>query len=186
MVPRAPGSRRRLSPTPLLIFAIAASLAPSPAARSDSGPREVELVLSRMTFVSSEEGEPDMVLFAERARIPADGDIVHLGDVSLETAGESGEASLVMTCDRARFDLATGDFTADGNVRGRTADGHRFKTPSASFAHDSRVIESHTNVDIIDPSSTRLEGKGFRYDVRSQRMRVRDAVVSEFSEELSP
>jgi LPS export ABC transporter protein LptC len=143
--------------------------------------RAEDLVLSRMTFVGSEAGERDIVLTAERARIAHGEDVAHLEGVELDAAGDHGTSSLVMSCDRAQLDLATSDFTAEGNVRGRTADGHRFTTQSARFQHAARVIESQARVDIVDPSGTRLEGQGFRYDVRAQRMRMRNAVVSELS-----
>jgi LPS export ABC transporter protein LptC len=145
----------------------------------------VDLVLSGMTFVGSDAGAPDLVLAARQARIAHDGDIAHLADVHLDAAGDDGTSSLVLTCDRAELDLATSDFEARGNVQGRTADGHRFRTEAASFDHTSRVIEGNARVDIIDPNGTRLQGQGFRYEVRSQRMRMRNAVVSELVEEPS-
>ena len=145
----------------------------------------LDLVLGGMTFVGSRAGEPDMVLLAERARIAHEGNIAYLESVSLDAAGENGSSSLLMTCDRAELDLTTSDFTAEGNVRGQTADGHRFRTEAARFEHEAGVIESEAAVDIVDPLGTRLEGTGFRYEIRTQRMRMRNAVVSEIAKESS-
>lgn len=166
-----PGLLLRTSLAAALLAGLA-SLAPAPAGA-------VDLVLSDMTYMGSQAGEPALVLTAARARIEHDSDIAHLQGVRLDAVDEKGGSSLEMTCERAELDLTTSDFTATGNVRGRTADGHRFKTEAAAFEHTARVIESHVGVDILDPTGTRLEGEGFKYDVRSQRMTMRNAVVSE-------
>ena len=160
----------------LLGFATSGALCPASA---------VELVLSDMTYVDSQAGEPGMVLAAERARIPSGGELAHLEGVQLDAAGEDGVSSLILTCDRAVLNLTTSDFSAEGNVRGRTSDGHRFRTEQADFLQEAAVIESRAPVDIIDPAGTRLVGEGFRYSIRSRRMRMRKAVVSEISEEPS-
>jgi LPS export ABC transporter protein LptC len=166
---RSPG---RLARAALLLALLAA-----PAASA------VELVLSGMTYVGSDAGEPELVLAAREARIAHDGDVAHLAGVRLDAAGDDGASSLVLTCDRAQLDLGTSDFTAQGHVLGRTGDGHTFRTEAASFDHAHRVLEGNAPVDIVDPSGTRLQGQGFRYEVRSQRMRMRNAVVSELTEE---
>jgi len=139
----------------------------------------VELVLSEITFVGSEAGESGLVLEADRARIEAGRDVAHLEGVRLEAAGPGGKTGLRLTCERAVLNLQTSDFTAVGGVRGRTGDGHRFQTAAAEFHHATRVIESHFPVEIVDPLGTRLEGRGFQYEVRSQRMRMQQAIVSE-------
>jgi len=146
----------------------------------------VELVLSEMTYVGSDAGERGMVLEAARARIEQGSDIAHLEDVRLDAPDEGGGTSLQLTCDRARLDLQTSDFTARGNVRGRTADGHRFWTEEAEFRHGERVVEGTAPVDIVDPIGTRLEGTGFRYDVRARRMQMKNAVVSEVQDPEDP
>jgi len=179
-----PAPRARLlwaSPALLapLLWASPALLAPlwwaSPAAA-------VELVLSRITFVGSEAGEPGIVLEADRARVETDRDVARLEGVRLAAASPDGGTGLRLTCERAVLNLRTSDFTAAGDVRGRTADGHRFETAAAEFHHAARVIESHAPVDIVDPLGTRLEGRGFQYDVRSQRIRMQHAVVIESEE----
>jgi LPS export ABC transporter protein LptC len=163
------------------------ALAATLAVLASAGPvLAADLVLSGMTYVSSDAGEPGLRLAARQARIVHDGDVAQLAGVHLDAAGDDGASSLVLTCDRAELDLATSDFQARGNVRGRTADGHRFRTEAASFDHALRVIEGNAHVDIVDPNGTRLQGQGFRYEVRSQRMRMKNAVVSELSEEQSP
>jgi len=177
--------RRCRPPAPLVSGRVACALS-SIALLLCAGPAPgVELVLSGMTFVGSESGTPDLVLAARQARIVHDGDVAHLAEVHLDAAGDDGASSLVLTCDRAELDLNTSDFDAQGNVQGRTADGHRFRTEAASFDHANRVIEGSAPVDIVDPHGTRLQGQGFRYEVRSQRMRMRNAVVSELVEESS-
>lgn len=141
-----------------------------------------ELTLFTMTFVGSEAGVRDMTLSAERARFTQDADVALLEEVTLDAAGEGDTSSLLMTCDRARLELSSSDFLAEGNVRGRTADGHRFRTEAANFYHATRIIEGDRPVDIVDPSGTRLRGQGFRYDVRSQLMKMRNATVTEMPE----
>jgi len=165
---------------PSLIAALFASLliastAPRPASA-------VDLILSQMTYVDSDAGQPGVVLEAERARIEQGREFAHLEGVRLDAAGGGGNASLKLTCDRALLNLTTSDFRAEGNVRGETADGHRFKTEAADFRHAARAIESRSSVDIVDPLGTRLEGSGFHYDVRLRRMKMSNAVVSENAE----
>jgi LPS export ABC transporter protein LptC len=138
-----------------------------------------DLVLSDMTWVGSEAGRRDVVLSAERARIEHGGDVARLDVVELDAAGDDGNPSLVLTADHADLHLSTSDFDARGNVRGHTADGHRFRTEHAVFDHDRQVIHGDAPVDIVDPVGTRLRGSGFRYDVRNRLMTMRDAVVSE-------
>jgi len=171
-MPRLRRAIRPIAPAlrPLAVLLALAASAPAAA---------VDLILSDMTYVGSEAGDPGVVLEAERARIEHGGDLAHLEVVRLDAAGDDGAASLELTCDRAVLNLDTSDFTATGNVRGRTADGHRFKTEAADFRHASRVIEGDAPVDILDPEGTRLEGKGFSYDVRLRRMKMRHAVVSD-------
>ena len=139
-----------------------------------------------MTYVGSDSGQPDLVLEAQRARIPHGSDRAFLDDVRVDATGDDGRSSLRMTCDQAELDLATNDFTATGNVRGQTRDGHRFRAGVAVFEHATGVIEGQSNVDIVDPSGTRLQGDGFRYEVRDQRMRMRNAVVTDVVEEPRP
>lgn len=160
------------------LWLLAVGLAPFAAAPAAA----VELVLSDMTYVGSEAGQPAMTLAAERARIEQGSDIAHLEGVRLDAADADGGSSLLLTCDRAVLDLDTSDFQAEGNVRGRTADGHRFRTEAAEFRHGERVVESRAPVDIVDPLGTHLEGTGFLYEIRNQRMKMRNAVVSEVQE----
>ena len=153
------------------------------AALAAAGPAAaVDMILSDMTYVGSEAGAPGVVLEAAHARIEQGSDLAHLEGVRLDAAGSDGTSSLKLTCDRALLHLDTSDFTAMGNVRGHTADGHRFKTDAAEFLHQARIVEGDVSVDILDPEGTRLEGVGFSYDVDARRMKLRKAVVSDRQE----
>ena len=54
------------------------------------------------------------------------------------------------TADGPRDRVEADQVTAEGNVRGNTADGHKFKTEAAEFRHAARTIESTAPVDILD------------------------------------
>lgn len=162
---RACGARLGLVALALLLLAPAA-----PAAEEDGSP---VLRLETVTYVASEAGRRRMVLDAERARLRPEARVLHLEAVRAHvlSGGSARAEGLELRCDRGRFDLATRDFVAEGNVRGVTGDGRRFRTARLRYDHEARRVTTDAAVVLRDATGT-YRGGGFRYDVDEARFRL--------------
>lgn len=129
------------------------------------------LELQGMTFVSSQEADNEVVLGAERARIEARERVAHLENVEAKVASDRETPGLDLKCDRGSFDLESGDFDAEGNVRGVTGDGRRFRTTRLHYSHAQALITTNSPVVIEDETGT-YRGGGFRYHVRENRFQL--------------
>ncbi len=133
-------------------------------------PAEPVLTLDHMTYVSSRGERNETVLDAERAEILPLQDLAHLETVRARLSAE-GSGGLDMTCDRGTFEIKTGDFRAEGNVRGRTGDGRRFRTTRLRYDSATGVVATDEPVWIEDETG-KYRGGGFRYHVRENRFRL--------------
>lgn len=142
-------------------------------AAGDLAPAELSVV--GMTYVASEGARNEVVVEAGRARIGPGERIAHLDDVHARVgtfaAPGSPEGGLELRCDKGSFDLEGGDLTAEGNVRGRTADGRRFETEHLVYRRETGRVTTETPVVIRDGFGT-LRGAGFEYWVRENRFRL--------------
>jgi LPS export ABC transporter protein LptC len=129
------------------------------------------LELGGMTFVSSQGADNEVVLGAERARIETRDRIAHLENVQAKVASDRETPGLDMECDRGQFHLESGDFDAEGNVRGTTGDGRRFRTTRLHYSHAQALITTNLPVVIEDETGT-YRGGGFRYHVRENRFQL--------------
>jgi LPS export ABC transporter protein LptC len=169
-MPRRPISICALALGVLLFAASAAPAAPP------TGPI---FELRNMTYVASEGAVNEVVLDAETAQVfPAQNE-AHLQDVHahLQSPGEGSapgvqdRGSLDMQCDRGTFSISTGDFVAEGNVRGVTGDGRRFQTTRLDYNRREGLVTTDQPVLIQDETGT-YRGGGFRYYVRENRFRL--------------
>jgi LPS export ABC transporter protein LptC len=165
---RAPG----LAAIGFALF-LAGALPPRAAGGSElEAPREapIETVfhLQGMTYVSSKGEVNEVVLDAERARIHPERDVAHLEEVRANLSSADGGGALSLICDRGTFEMATGDFLAEGNVRGTTGDGRRFFTDRLRYSHEDALVTSNRPVVIREETGT-YRGNGFRYHVRENR-----------------
>ena len=142
---------------------------------AQSGAVERTLDLGDMTYVSSRGPVNEVVLDADSARIDPGANVAHLVGVhavlASQETGTRGRGGLDMTCERGTVDLSTGDFVAEGDVRGTTADGRRFRTQRMRYDHDAAVVTTETPVSIRDQAGT-YRGGGFRYWVRENRFQL--------------
>lgn len=133
------------------------------------------LDLKGMTYVSSQGAFNEMVLDAEQAHIMPDQDLAHLEGVHLVLAsfvdGARGRGGLDMTCDTGIIYLGSGDFVAEGDVRGTTGDGRRFRTTKLRYNHKRGMIVTDVPVSIRDRAGT-YRGGGFRYWLRENRFQL--------------
>ncbi|MCP3983838.1 MAG: LPS export ABC transporter periplasmic protein LptC [bacterium] len=142
-----------------------------PAAAEDSR----ALDLAGMTYVSSHGAINEMVLDAEKANIKPDEDLALLEQVHVVLAslvgGPRGRGGLDMTCDSGTVFLDSGDFVAEGDVRGTTGDGRRFRTTWLRYDHEEGLVMTDVPVSIRDRAGT-YRGGGFRYWVRENRFEL--------------
>jgi LPS export ABC transporter protein LptC len=147
-------------------------LAGGPARAQDP---ERTLDLGDMTYVSSNGRFNEVTLDAETARIEPDQDVAHLETVhavlAAVVAGARGRGGLDMTCERGTIELDSGDFVAEGDVRGITGDGRRFRTKRLRYDHARGLVTTNDPVSIRDRAGT-YRGRGFRYWVRENRFQI--------------
>jgi len=127
--------------------------------------------LRTLTFVASRGGERDLVLHAERARYFPDTNVTYLERVHSMVDPREGQPGIEIECDRGELFLATNDFVATGNVRGRTADGRKFTTTWLRYDQKTDVAFTDAPV-VIEEAGGTYTGGGFRYHVREQRFRL--------------
>lgn len=136
-----------------------------------AGAASAQLHVTGMTFVGSRGAVSELVLHSDSAVFHPETDIAELEVVkAVVTQAEKGQ-SFEMTCDRARLNVETNDFVAEGNVHGVTADGQRYSAPTVAYDHESGILSSEDRVLMVDDSGS-FEGDGFRYHVRDRRFRL--------------
>jgi len=137
---------------------------------------EGDLSISGMTFVSSNGSENDAIVEAGGASMGRADRVAHLTVVHARVGTAAGattgvEGGLELHCDRGVFDVTSGDLTAEGNVRGVTADGRHFETERVVYRHDTGRVSTREPVVIKDAFGT-IRGAGFEYWVRENRFRL--------------
>jgi len=134
------------------------------------------LELEGMRFVASTGSANDAIVEAERARFARSTRVAHMSQVHARVGKAAGAATssaggVELECERGRFDLASGDLTAEGNVRGVTEDGRRFETQRLVYQRSTGRVSSRSPVVIRDAFGT-ARGAGFEYWVRENRFRL--------------
>lgn len=129
------------------------------------------LELTGLSFVASRAGTSELLLEADRVRFETATETAELADVRVVFTDPEGASSFEMTCDRGRLDLQSSDFVAEGNVRGRTADGVHIATSRAQYDHRRGLVSGSAPVE-IEQQGTLLRGDGFEYDAEKRRLRL--------------
>jgi LPS export ABC transporter protein LptC len=147
-----------------------------PAASAEGpGPLDADLTVEGMTFVASAGSQNDAVVEAGRASLGRADRVVHLAAVHARVGKAAGATAtaggLELHCDRGTFELDTGDLSAEGNVRGVTADGRRFETQHVVYRREDGRVSTESPVLIRDAFGT-IRGAGFEYWVRENRFRL--------------
>ena len=130
-----------------------------------------EVTLSGVTFVKSRGGVSHVLLRADHAKFDTAADRVDLQGMSVETKSDEGRKEFWLRCDRGVIELDSGDFQAEGNVRGQMADGRSFQTQSAQYDDEQAVISTDVPVLLTEVTGT-LRGGGFQYWVREDRLQL--------------
>lgn len=130
-----------------------------------------ELGLEGMTFVANRGDQGEVVVRAREATYLPQSEQAALTGVHATVSAPADGLQFEMTCDRGDLDLATSDFFAEGNVKGRTDDGRRFETAWVRYRHAEGLLFTDEPVRITDDNGS-YEGGGFRYDVQERRFRL--------------
>ena len=139
------------------------------AALADTRPPVLDV--EGMTFVASRRSVSEVVVRAREARFDTDLDIVHLQTVAVRVASGKSQRALEITCLRGELDLATSDFRAEGDVKGRTEGGLEFSADWVRYSHDDGMLFTDAPVLITDGGGT-FRGGGFRYIVDERRFKL--------------
>lgn len=160
----------------LAVFSLPLSLARGAAGTEAAEALEADLSVEGMTFVSSAGSQNDAVVEAGRASLGRADRVAHLSAVHARVGKAAGATrgtlgGLELHCDRGTFDLDSGDLSAEGNVRGVTADGRQFETQHVVYHRETGRVSSRAPVLIRDAFGT-IRGEGFEYWVRQNRFRL--------------
>jgi len=168
--PCARGRADRIAGQALALALVLAAPAAPVSAQEEA--ERITLELGGMTYVASAGAANEMVIDAEHATVHPDTEVAELRTMHAVIAPvEEGGGGLDMTCDRGTFQLGSGDFVAEGDVRGVTGDGRRFRTTRLRYHHDEGLVVAEVPVRIRDAAGT-YRGGGFRYWVRENRFRL--------------
>lgn len=127
--------------------------------------------ITAMTFVASDGAVREILVSADTATVRLEADRADLEGVHAEWAGDDGQISLELRCERGEFDLATKDLIAVGDVRGRFRDGREFRGPWLRYDRAKGIAFTDAPVTIYDQGRT-LQGGGLRYHIRDRRLRL--------------
>jgi hypothetical protein len=129
------------------------------------------LDVAQMTFVASRGPANELVLKAAHARFDTEEERVYLKEVHATVEPSRTAGHFVIRCDEGELDIATNDFEARGNVRGRTEGNREFTAPWVNYDHEAGMLFTNAPVLIFEDAIT-YKGGGFQYFVRERRFRL--------------
>lgn len=129
------------------------------------------LHVTGMTYVGSRGATTELVVHSERAVFHAERDVAELEVVRAVLVDTKSDESLEMTCDRAKLNVETNDFKAEGHVEGVTGDGQHYSAPWVEYEHAQSVLRTDAPVVVVNDTGT-FRGQGFRYHIPERRFRL--------------
>lgn len=166
--PRARSLRRRVA-TLALSGAVLAALA---ADRADAKSAEpTSLRVEGMTYVGSRDGTREVLLRSREASLLPAEDRAELHEVEAEVRGRGSDRAFTMRCDRVDLEIESQDFLAEGDVRGETDGGQRYRTEWVRYRHEAGLLYTDAPVELRDANG-RFRGDGFRYHVEERRFEL--------------
>ena len=160
------GRLQRIATGVLAASAFALLGADSPQSRFHS-----KLHVTGMTFVSSRGSASELVLVARRGELHPGTNLAVLDEVHVSAMDPDQARSFDMRCDRGELDVETNDFLAEGDVRGSTGEGQRYRTAWVRYDHSRGLLYTDAPVAMEDGSGS-FHGDGFRYDTRKRSFRL--------------
>jgi len=173
---RSRSGRRRIRVVLLCSAVIASTTSTQAAVTGDpvagaTPTRETELRATGMTFVGSRSDRSELVVHSEVATFFPDRETADLEVVRAVVTDEKDGDSFEMTCERAKLNVETNDFRAEGEVRGTTADGQRYAAPWVEYDHEAGLLHTDAPVRMVDDTGT-FRGDGFRYHVNERKFQL--------------
>lgn len=129
------------------------------------------LEVSGMTFVGTRGDGSEMVLRAERATFSPRSHLALLEQVQATARDPERGRAFDIECERAELNLETNDFSAEGDVQGRTHAGERYSTPWVRYDRKQDLLYTDAQVK-MENEGGRYSGDGFRYHVKEHRFRL--------------
>lgn len=140
-------------------------------ANSTAATQSSELRVTGMTYVASRGSLNLYRVQASDTRVDPVKEVATLVGVHVVMSPDS-EQSFEFHCARGEIELATGNFRAEGQVHGLTADKRRFSTEWVSYDNKAHAI-STTAVVLIEDIVGKYRGKkGFRYFVDREHLEL--------------
>jgi LPS export ABC transporter protein LptC len=130
-----------------------------------------QLELTDMTFVGSRDDRSEIVLRARRALFHPGTQVAELEEVSAVGRDGAQQRTFELRCERAKLNLESNDFSAEGKVEGSTSAGERYAAPWVRYDHTSDVLYTEAPVSMVNDTGT-FRGDGFRYHVDQRRFRL--------------
>ena len=149
-----------------LAAALVAALSAGAAAQ-EASPLEV----SGMTFVGTRGDGSEMVLRAERATFSPRTHLARLEQVRATARDPKRNRAFDIECERAELNLETNDFSAEGDVQGRTQAGERYAAPWVRYDRKRDLLYTDAQVKMQNEAGS-FSGDGFRYHVKERRFRL--------------
>ena len=109
-----------------------------------------------MIFVATRDDVNELVLHAARARFHTEQERVYLQDVRAVVEPSARKGSFEIRCDEGELDIATNDFEAVGNVRGRTEGDREFSAAWVKYDHEAGLLFTNAPVLITEGSHISL------------------------------
>lgn len=124
-----------------------------------------------MTFVGTRGDGSEMLLHAERATFSPRSHLALLEQVRAIAKDPKHDRSFEIRCQRAELNLETNDFSAEGEVQGRTQAGERYAAPWVRYDRKQDLLYTDAKVK-MDNEAGHFSGDGFRYHVKQHRFRL--------------
>ncbi len=153
-------------------FLCAAVVFGVPSSASSSAPvQSSELRVTGMTYVASRGTQALYRVQASETRVDSAKEVATLVGVHVVMSPDSAQ-SFEFRCARGEIELATGNFRAEGQVHGLTADKRRFSTAWVNYDNKTHAISTTAAVLIEDASGKYRGKKGFRYFVDREHLEL--------------
>ena len=128
-----------------------------------------------MTFVASRGAAKELVLRATHARFDTKEERVYLEEVHVTVEHGRTAGHFEIRCDEGELDIATNDFEARGNVRGRTEGNREFTAPWVSYDHEAGMLFTNAPVMIYEDAA----GFVVQHQVMPRNAQDQDVVVGQ-------
>ena len=132
---------------------------------------DADVYVTGMTYVGSRKDVDEFVVHAARGVFVPGTRIAHLKEVDVASSEGADGKEFTVRCDRGELNVETNDFYAEGNVRGRIADGRHYTAPWVRYDHANALLYSDAPVVMHDSTGT-FRGDGFRYYIAEERFRL--------------